>query len=72
MTRYGDSRLLNLTEEQRRERLIDEQAFIFPLLNVPMMLNEIVNASKNLQKQLNDYEIKKNEIKEKVQLPRIN
>tara|TARA_Y100000401_G_C8318697_1_gene224015 strand:- start:101 stop:1948 length:1848 start_codon:yes stop_codon:yes gene_type:complete len=72
MTRYGDSRLLNLTEEQRRERLIDEQAFIFPLLNVPMMLNEIVNASKNLQRQLNDYEIKKNGIKEKAQLPRIN
>tara|TARA_Y100000033_G_scaffold9225_1_gene8384 strand:+ start:1107 stop:2963 length:1857 start_codon:yes stop_codon:yes gene_type:complete len=72
MTRYGNNQILELSQEQRKEKLTDEHTFSLPLLNTWMILNEVVSASKFMQRQINEYEAKKHEMEQEVQLPGIN
>jgi hypothetical protein len=72
MMRYGNDNVIMLSEEQRREKLSDDQTFIAPLLSSWMITNEIVNMSKFIQRQITQYENKKNEVEQTIQLSQVN
>lgn len=66
MVRYGNDTVIDLSEETRKEQLTNADTFKLPLLNTWMILNEVISLSKNIQKQLEVYENKKNNMLSKV------
>ena len=66
MVRYGNDTVIDLSEETRKEQLTNADTFKLPLLNTWMILNEVISLSKNIQKQLEVYKNKKNNMLSKV------
>ena len=68
MIRYGHDSTMNMTEETRRDLLGNEHMFKIALINAPEILKSIVNESKHIQRKINDYESKKNEMEQTVRI----